>query len=150
MPEPVEIAAPRAPLNPERLRAVLAASRLSYKEDEEGSFLGVFAANQDVPFDVYFNVAVQGDAHDILSVRMFSGKVVPPDARLRAVMAANKFNNDMRWPKTYISEEDDPRLVGEEQLDSETGVDDALLVQFLRNALGHGWTMFKTLHPACF
>ena len=141
---------PNSPVTPERLGAVLEASRLSYKEDGRGNFIGVFAANNDVPFDTYFSIAAHGDNGDILSLRMFSAQVVPPEARIRATMAANKFNSDMRWPKTYISEEDDPRLVGEEQLDTEYGVSDEFLVQFLRSALGHGWTMFKTLHAACF
>lgn len=153
-PDPAERPADVVPLSCGRLRAVMEASRLSYKEDGTGNFIGVFAGNADVPFDVYFSIAAQGDAGDILSVRMFSAKVVAPEARARAMAAANKFNNDMRWPKTYISSSNDegeePRLVGEEQLDTESGVGDAFLVEFLRGALGHGWTMFKTLHTECF
>ncbi len=129
---------------------MLAASQLSYKEDEPGHFLGVFAGNRDVPFDVYFTLLLEGPARDILWVRMFSAKVVPAEARLRAVMAVNKFNNDMRWPKAYISEDEEPRLVGEEQLDTQAGITDAFLVEYLRDTLGHGWTLFKTLHAACF
>lgn len=139
-----------APLTPDRLRTVMEASKLLYKEDEPGHFMGVLGSNEDVPFDVYYTIFLDGEDRDILWVRLFSAAVVPDAARLRAVFAANKFNNDMRWPKTYISEDEEPRLVGEEQLDSIAGVTDQFMVYFLRNALGHAWTMFKTLHKECF
>ena len=102
----------------------------SHRIDEDGDIVGILSADEDCPYDVACLIQLGGKDKDILSIRLI-GAAWSPSATGAAVLACNKWNNDTRLPKAYLSSGPEPRITAEHQIGLESGIHDELLSEFI-------------------
>lgn len=128
-----------------RLRRVLDRLKFRHRIDEDGDIVGILEADEDCPYNVVWFVRLLGENKDVLVIQLYGGREVSERDQGRAVLACNKWNNEMLWPKAYLSTGSEARIGGEEAISLSAGIHDELLSDFIKNVLSAGWRMFVAI-----
>ena len=128
-----------------RIRRVLDRKKFSHRIDDDGDIVGVLSADEDCPYSVLWYIRLEGKNKGLFVIRLLDDRVIPDRDHGRAVLACNKWNKEKRWPKTFLAVGSDAQIIGEEQIDLETGIHDELLADYIATMISAGWSMFVTL-----
>ncbi len=138
-PFPVVPPARPLPLSRERVGEDLARRGYRYRFDGDGDVTGTWDGNR-------FWFLLLGSHQEILQVRGRWSGIIPPQARLSVLQAANDWNRERVWPKVYVREESDGlALYAEVSVDFEHGATDEQLAATVSCGLVTATQFFATV-----
>ncbi len=117
------------------IKTYLATTDWKYLQDQDGDFVVRFSRDADTGCELSLWMIVEGEKHNLYTVRVFSDKQIPKKDWGRAVMLCNDWNDHKRWGKAFLHI-DNPdtdttgQIIVEEQLDLEPGIHQELLNDF--------------------
>lgn len=92
------------PFGPEVLRDYLHARGLRFLRDDEGGFRVDFGPSPEGPALTMW-ISAEGSEQDILTLRCFADQAIKDSEFDRALIAANRWNVEKRWPKAYCTQQ---------------------------------------------
>lgn len=130
-----------APLSKDRIKVALEAEQWSYSVDSDGDIGGGWEYAS-------FYFFVNGDSDELLCIRGTWRGQLESDQLLPALEAANTWNSDKLWPKTYVRPDEDGmlRMHAELNIDFEQGVSDGQLRQQLLCMINTAMAYFEDLN----
>ena len=136
---PIDVELP-TPLSTRRIGDYLSRRGYHFRIDDDGDVTGTWDGNR-------FWFLLLGEHDEILQVRGRWAGALPAAARLAVLQAANDWNRERIWPKTYVRVRDNGAVLvyTEVTVDLEHGVTEDQLDQLLQCGLTTGSMFFEHL-----
>lgn len=123
---------------------------LKYLRDSDGDFLVRYAYEDEIGCELNMWLIAGGSSKKIYRVLVRSDKRINRDQWDRTYSLCNLWNKERRWPKAYLSWNEDDDQTGEicleGQIDLEVGIHQELFNDFTTTVLATAYQFWKWAH----
>ena len=131
------------------LERSLTSEDINFEKIDKNNYLLNFEYDNECGCEIQVILSIDGQQNEIFAVRAFTDREIPKSQWADIIMLCNSWNKMSRWPKAYLdvtAPDTVGKIVLEEQIDLSKGIQDGLLIDYMKTAIGSAFQFYKWMH----